>query len=269
MKTIFTSAIVILLTLLLACCSNKAKSENKENNMENNSKNIVKSGKTIPADTYGKGENTLLVTLIGHGSLMFEYKGRIIHVDPYSNAADYSQLPKADLILLTHEHADHLDQNAINEIKNTNTQFIMSKVCNEILKYGEVINNGDKTEFYDVRIDAVPAYNIVNKRNDGEYYHPKGRGNGYILHFDGTTVYVGGDTENIPEMDALKGTIDVAFLPKNLPYTMSDDMFVDAAKKVMPKYLYPYHMSEFDNDKISKALEGTDIKLEVRPMSNK
>lgn len=269
MKTILISVAVMLLTLGLVCCSSKAKSENKENNMENNSENITLLGEVIPSDTYGEGDNTLHVTLVGHGSLMFEYKEKIIHVDPYSNVADYTKLPKADLILLTHEHADHLDQNALNEIKTTNTQFIMSKACNEILKYGEVVNNGDKTEFFDVKIDVVPAYNIVNKRPDGEYYHPKGRGNGYILYFEGTTVYVAGDTENIPEMDRLKGSIDIAFLPKNLPYTMSDDMFIDAAKKVMPKYLYPYHMSEFDNDKIGKALEGTDIKVEVRPMSNK
>lgn len=269
MKTICTSIGVIALVIGLICCNSKVKSENKDNDMKSNSENVILSGKVIPADTYGEGEKKLYVTLVGHGSLMFEYKGKIIHVDPYGNVADYSKLPKADLILLTHEHADHLDQNAINEIKSTGTQFIMSRSCNDILKYGDIISNGEETDFDDINIKAVAAYNMVNKRPDGEFYHPKGRGNGYILSFGSQKVYVAADTENIPEMDALKGTIDIAFLPKNLPYTMSDDMFIDAAKKVMPKHLYPYHMSEFDNDKITKALEGTGIKLEVRPMSNK
>lgn len=274
MKIILTSASVIILALSMICCNSKAKSDNKQNDVENDAIEVL-SGKIIPADTYGEGENKLYVTLVGHGSLMFEYKGKIIHVDPYSNVADYSKLPKADLILLTHEHGDHLDQSAINELKTTGTQFIMSRSCNDILKYGEVINNGEYTHFEDIYITAIPAYNIVHKKPDGEAYHPKGRGNGYLLRFGDLSVYVAGDTENIPEMDSLKGTIkergqiDIAFMPKNLPYTMTDEMFIDAAKKVMPEHLYPYHMSEFDNDIISKALEGTNIKLEVRPMSNK
>ncbi len=268
MKNILTSVLLTILVLSMTACGNKNKSESEEQKTDDVVEYTVLSGKAIPADTYGEGENLLYVTLVGHGSLMFEYRGKIIHVDPYSKIADYSKLPKADLILLTHEHADHMDQYAINLVKKDDTRFIMSQSCYDILKYGDVLSNGDITHFNNFIIATVPAYNIKNKRPDGEYYHPKGRGNGYTLHFEGTTVYVAGDTENIPEMESLKGSVDIAFLPKNLPYTMSDDMFIDAAKKVMPKHLYPYHMSEFDNNKISKALEGTDIKLEIRPMSN-
>lgn len=224
----------------------------------------------ISADVYENSDGKeLKVTLVGHGSLMFEYDGKVIQVDPYSAVADYSRLPKADLILLTHEHADHLDSSAIALNRKDDTHFIVSKVCNEILGYGDVMSNGNLAEWNGIAIEATPAYNIVNKKADGEYYHPKGRGNGYVLSFGDLRVYIAGDTENIPEMKRLNGTIEIAFLPKNLPYTMSDDMFIDAARMVAPKYLYPYHFSEFDEAKIGQSLEGSGIELLVRPMSNK
>lgn len=246
----------------------------KTNNTPENARAIDSLGLTqqqeyIKADIYETNKGALKVTLVGHGSVMFEYGGKIIQVDPYSKVAEYSNLPKADLIILTHEHQDHLDTIAINAAKKADTHFIISKPCNEMLGFGDIINNGDKTTWNDISIEAVPAYNIVSKRPDGTAFHPKGRGNGYIFSFGDKKVYVAGDTENIPEMDKLKGTIDIAFLPKNQPYTMTDDMFIDAAKKVIPKVLYPYHLSEFDQEKISKALDGTNIQLAVRPMTNK
>lgn len=270
MKNLFICIILISFVSSLSSCGNKSKSENKEDDTINCEKGIL-SGRVIPCDKYWTGNDTLYVTLLGHASLMFEFDDNIIYFDPYSEVADFSRLPKADYIYITHEHADHLDTLAINKIEKKNTKIIASQCTEDIL--------GDKTSFYynentifsrhRIEGKAIPAYNIVNKGPDGEFYHPKGRGIGYVITFDSLTVYVAGDTENIPEMDELKGTVDIAFLPKNLPYTMSDEMFIDAAKKVMPKILYPYHMSEFDNEKISKALEGTDIKIEVRPMSNK
>lgn len=213
------------------------------------------------------------IVLIGHGSLRIDFQDKDdvkhIYIDPYSAVGDYETMPKADLILLTHEHADHLDQSAINAIKKENTKFVVSESCNQILGYGTAISNGESFFFHNIDIEAVPAYNIKNVKPDGEAYHPKGRGNGYILIFQDFRVYVAADTENIPEMDSLKGTIDVAFLPKNLPYTMTDEMFVDAAKKISPKYLYPYHFSEFNKDKIEKELQDTGIQLIVCPMSSK
>lgn len=266
MKKIFLSLAVVILTCF-ACGGKSNPTSNRENNQNDSIDMKIEKGYITP-DMYKTSQGELLVTLVGHGSLMFEYDGKVIHVDPYSQVADYSKLPSADLIIITHEHGDHLDSAAIRSIETENTHYIVSKVCNEILGYGDVMNNGDKTVWEAIAIEAVPAYNIVNKKPDGEAYHPKGRGNGYIFTFGDKKVYVAGDTENIPEMDVLKGTIDIAFMPKNLPYTMTDEMFIDAAKKVMPKVLYPYHMSEFDKDKIEKALEGTDIKLEIRPMKN-
>lgn len=264
MKNILFISLVVSLFAIVSCGSKT----NAKNSDDQKVDDLMTEQAYIKPDVYETDKGELKVTLVGHASLMFEYAGKVIHVDPYSKVGDYSKLAKADFIILTHEHSDHLDTTAINAIKKADTQYIVSGVCNEILGYGDVMSNGDNEVLADFTIDAVPAYNIVNKNPQGVFYHPKGRGNGYIFTFGDKKVYVAGDTENIPEMDVLKGTIDIAFLPKNLPYTMTDDMFIDAAKKVQPKVLYPYHMSEFDQDKIGKALEDTGIKLEVRPMKN-
>lgn len=256
---------IIAIMFIFAACGGKTNSNNTDNKGVDS---LSMAQEYIKSDVYETSGGKLNVTLVGHASLLFGYQGKVIYVDPYSKVADYTKLPKADLILLTHEHGDHLDTVAINVIKKADTHFIVSKVCNEILGYGDVMVNGDHSHWGNLHIDAVPAYNIVNKKPDGEAYHPKGRGNGYIIAFGDKRVYIAADTENIPEMDKLKGAIDIAFIPKNLPYTMTDEMFIDAAKKVSPKVLYPYHMSEFDQEKIGKALEGTDVKLEIRPMKN-
>lgn len=222
----------------------------------------------ISNDIYLTNKGELNVSVLGHASLVFNYKGKYIYVDPYSEVTDYTNKPKADLILITHEHYDHLDSLAISLIKKDGTQFIVSQSVKDTLGYGEVLRNGESTVFDSIPIQAVPAYNMVNKRENGEFYHPKGRGNGYILTFGDKNVYIAGDTENIPEMKALKD-IYIAFLPKNLPYTMTDEMFVDAAKTVHPEYLYPYHFSEFNLKKIEKELNDPTIVFQVRPMKTK
>lgn len=251
-----------MMVILFLGCDVKKKTEKEEGQY------VVSESKTIESDKYLTNNGELKVTLVGHGSLMFEYNGSIIHVDPYSKVADYSKLPKADLILLTHAHSDHLDNAAINNLKKEDTRFVMAQISKDSLGFGEVMKNGDEILFNTVKISAVPAYNLINKDKEGNFYHPKNIGNGYILEFGDKVVYVAGDTENIPEMKDLNGKIDIAFLPKNLPYTMTDDMFIDAAKKINPVYLYPYHFSNFNYNKISKALAGTNIKLLIRSMSN-
>lgn len=262
----------VLLIILITCCISAVYSCTKKStkNMEN--KNFIEKQDThsyIKPDIYKTDKGNLNITVVGHGSLMFEYEGKVIHIDPYSKVGDYEKLPKADLILLTHEHQDHLDPAAIAAIKTDDTKFIVSKICNEILGYGDIIGNDEETSFSGIDIKAVPAYNLVHKRPDGEFYHPRGRGNGYVLTFGNLRVYVAGDTENIPEMDRLKDTIDIAFMPKNLPYTMTDEMFADAALKVMPKHLYPYHMNDFDKEKISSLINNDSIEIIVKPMSNR
>jgi L-ascorbate metabolism protein UlaG (beta-lactamase superfamily) len=218
------------------------------------------------SDIITTSEGDLKIMFIGHGSLMFAFKNHIIHVDPYSKAADYKTLPPADIILITHEHSDHLDAKALAPVKKTATKMIMTQLCFDKLKEGAVMKNGDTKTESGITIEAVPAYNIVNKRADGQAYHPKGSGNGYILTFGDKRIYIAGDTENVPEMKALKN-IYCAFLPMNLPYTMTPEMTADAAKTLKPKILYPYHFGDTDTSKLVALLKSEkNIEVRIRKM---
>jgi L-ascorbate metabolism protein UlaG (beta-lactamase superfamily) len=204
----------------------------------------------------------LKITFIGHGSLMFTFGGKVIHIDPFSKLADYSKLPKADVVIVTHEHADHLDALAIQMLRTTNTVVVLPLACVGKVSGGIAMKNGQVETVKGVRLEAVPAYNLLHKRADGTPFHPKGEGNGYLLTFGDQRVYVAGDTENTSEMKALSG-VDVAFLPMNLPYTMTPEMVADAAKAFRPKILYPYHYGETDPSKLSALLKD-DPQIEVR-----
>lgn len=218
--------------------------------------------KEFASDIFATSEGELKITFIGHGTLMFEFGGKVFHIDPYGRLADYSVLPKADLILITHEHGDHLDIRAIASIRKENTALILTETCAEKVEGGRVMKNGDTKTVLGIKIEAVPAYNIKNKRDSGDPFHPKGRGNGYVLTLGDRRVYLAGDTENTPEMMSLKN-IDIAFLPMNLPYTMSPGMVADAAKAFKPKILYPYHYGQTDTSILGELLKD-EIEIEVR-----
>jgi len=217
------------------------------------------------SDRINTSEGELEMFFIGHGTLMFKFNGKVIHIDPVMMSADYATMPDADLILVTHEHGDHLDVKAIKEIMKPGTSIVMTEKCAE--QAGDldpiIMKNGDVKTIDGIRIRAIPAYNIVHKRPGGGPFHPKGDGNGYILTFGQTNVLVGGDTENIPEYKDLNMKIDVAFLPMNLPYTMTPEMVADAAKDIQPAILYPYHYGETDPQKLVELLKS-DNNIEVR-----
>ena len=207
----------------------------------------------------------LKITFFGHGTLMFTFGGKTVHVDPVGREADYTDMPKADLTLITHEHGDHLDPAAIKILRKEGTQIVLTKTCAERIA-GLVMANGDVKTVQGIKIEAVPAYNIIHMRSAGNPFHPKGRGNGYIITFGDKRVYVAGDTENTPEMKQLKN-IDVAFLPMNLPYTMTPEMVADAAKAFEPKILYPYHYGQTDPNKLVELLEDSKgIEVRIRDM---
>lgn len=214
-------------------------------------------------DVINTSEGPAEITFIGHGSLMIVFQGKVVHIDPFSTLTDYSVLPKADLILITHEHGDHLDLKAIQVIRKDNTQIFYTEKCANSLSGGKVMHNGDNQLYGPFKIEAVPAYNLVNGPQAGMVYHEKGAGNGYILTLGDKRVYIAGDTENTPEMKALKN-IDIAFLPMNLPYTMTPEMVADAVKAFKPKILYPYHFGETDTQKLLDLLndqKGMEIRI--------
>jgi L-ascorbate metabolism protein UlaG (beta-lactamase superfamily) len=217
-------------------------------------------------DVEATSAGDLAITFVGHGTLMFEFDGKVIHVDPVGREADYSGMPDADLILVTHEHGDHLDLDAIDAVTKEGTILIVSASCAERATQGIVMRNGDTRTELGLQIEAVPAYNIVHLRNNDQPYHPPGNGNGYVITFADRRVYIAGDTENTPEMKALR-EIDIAFLPMNLPYTMTPEMVADAARVFRPKILYPYHFGQTDTGELLELLKDeSDIEVRIRDL---
>jgi L-ascorbate metabolism protein UlaG (beta-lactamase superfamily) len=222
--------------------------------------------KSYESDVFTTSQGELKITFLGHGSLLFLFKGQQIYVDPFSHVADYASLPKADIILITHEHMDHLDMSAINSIRLPKTAIVLTEICAKQVNGGQVLHNGESQVVSGIPVQAVPAYNLVNKRPDGSPFHPMGAGNGYILTFGDQRVYVAGDTENIPEMKTIKD-ISCAFLPMNLPYTMTPEMAAEAALIIKPKVLYPYHFGDTQTNRIVELLKGEKgIDVRIRAM---
>jgi len=221
------------------------------------------------SDVIKTSEGDLEMFFIGHGTLMFKFNDLVIHIDPVMREADYTSMPDADLILVTHEHGDHLDMNAINHIMKENTRVVMTETCLEQLEdfQANVFKNGDGGSIHGIGIRAIPAYNIEHTRPNGKPFHPKGVGNGYILNFGDTFVLIGGDTENIPEYKDLGLEIAVAFLPMNLPYTMTPTMVADAARTIKPAVLYPYHFGETNTQELVDLLKDEkDIEVRIRAL---
>jgi len=208
----------------------------------------------------------LEITFLGHGSLMLSFGDKVIYVDPYSHVADYSQLPKAELILITHEHGDHLDLSALMQIRTGKTEIIINQASLNLVKDGIILHNGEARGIQGISIEAVPAYNIIHTRENDEPFHPKGVGNGYILTLGGKKVYIAGDTENIPEMQHLQG-IDIVFLPMNLPYTMTPQMAAEATKAFRPGILYPYHFGNTNTNLLVDLLKDEGIDIRIRKMA--
>lgn len=202
-----------------------------------------------------------LLTIVpsGHGAVCFMLEETVIYVDPYSATTDYSKYPKADIIFFTHDHQDHYDVKALEYLVTPKTVFVGPECMEEHIKLEKTLRNGDAYTWRGIEIKAVPAYNIINKRQDGNPFHPKGYGNGYIFTFGDFRVYLAGDTEFIPEMETY-GPVDVAVLPKNLPYTMSDEQFVQAVKVLGAPVVYPVHYFELDKEKLEKAV-GKEVRL--------
>ena len=212
-----------------------------------------------------KSGKKVTITCIKHASMEINYNGTEIQVDPVGMwlkpETDYATFPKANIILITHEHKDHFDREAIHQLRSPATSIYVNQAVFGHFKNGFVMHNGDKVQYSsDISIEAVPAYNTTPEHKQ---FHPQGRDNGYILTLDGLRIYIAGDTEDIPEMADLKD-IDIAFLPCNQPYTMTIDQCVNAAKIIKPKVLFPYHFNDTPVHKISILLAGSGTEVRVR-----
>lgn len=214
-----------------------------------------------PVEEFQTKAGVVKITPIRHASMMIEAGGKVIHVDPWSQG-NFDGLPKADMILITDIHQDHLDKAAIDKVKKNGTVFITPDAVAKTVAEAKSIANGQSTTWDKWTIEAVPMYNLKRGPAPGEFYHAKGRGNGYILTYGGTRFYLSGDTEGTPEMRGLKN-IDVAFVCMNLPYTMTPEEAADAVKAFHPKIVYPYHYRGSAPEAFKKALEGTGIDVRL------
>ena len=208
---------------------------------------------------------TFQVNPIKHASMEIVYDGRIIQVDPVISGTppvtDYTKMKKADMILITHDHYDHLDVEAVADLCKDSTVIVTNPSSAEILGEGEVMRNGDTLRIADdIVLYAVAAYNTTPGHTQ---FHPKGRDNGFILEVDGLRVYIAGDTEDIEEMKEVKD-IDIAFLPCNQPYTMTPSQLRHAVDMIQPKVLFPYHYGDTDPEAMLQALEGTGVDVRIR-----
>jgi len=228
---------------------------------------LMAQASSAPADINVAVEKTsagnLTIQPINHSAIRFEFKGKQYYVDP-AGEAPWDKMPKADAILITHEHFDHLNPKVIDRIKKDSTLIFANASSVKEAGFGQVIEVGQSRKVLDITVQAVPAYNLTAERLR---FHPKARkDNGYVLTFGDKRIYVAGDTEGTPEMKALKD-IDVAFLPINLPYTMPPKEAADAARAFKPKILYPYHQGQSDPNEVKKLLaDEKAIEVRVLPL---
>jgi L-ascorbate metabolism protein UlaG (beta-lactamase superfamily) len=223
----------------------------------------LRASEGIEQDTIATTSGKVEISFVGHGTVAFQWGDRTIVVDPWSKLPGTAGLPKAELILVTHGHGDHFDTSSISALRTGSTVILLPANCAAQVKGSTIMKNGDVQKAHGLTVEAVPAYNLVHMRPDGTPFHVKGEGNGYVITIGHTRIYVAGDTEDTPEMKALKD-IDIAFLPMNLPYTMTPEMVADAVKAFRPKILYPYHFSQTDPAKLMpllKDLKGTEIRI--------
>jgi L-ascorbate metabolism protein UlaG (beta-lactamase superfamily) len=219
------------------------------------------------ADVIKTSQGGLKIMPVYHGSVMLEFGGKIIHVDPWSQG-DFTGLPQADMIVITHTHRDHLDMTMVNQLKKPETIVVGPAAVLDTLNCfpacgrAEIVNDSDKKTVMGIGFEGVPMYNLVQGSAPGMPYHHKGIGSGYILTFGDTRVYFSGDTECTPEMKALKN-INVAFVSMNPPRTSSTVEAAGCVKAFQPKIIYPYHYRGSNLAEFSAALKDTPA-VEVR-----
>jgi L-ascorbate metabolism protein UlaG (beta-lactamase superfamily) len=228
---------------------------------------FVASPSNRQADVVHTSRGDLRLLPLYHGSVMLEFGGNVIHVDPWSQA-DYTGLPAADMIVITHTHADHLDRLMVDKLNKPSTIIVGSPAVTDTLNCApgcgkfEALSNGHKRTVMGIDIEAVPMYNLVQGSASGVPFHHKGVGNSYILGFGDTRVYFSGDTECTPEMRALSN-ITIAFIAMSPPRTMSTSEAAECVKAFRPKIVYPYHYRGSKPEEFANALKGLP-QIEVR-----
>jgi L-ascorbate metabolism protein UlaG (beta-lactamase superfamily) len=212
-------------------------------------------------EEFATSAGTLQIIPIQHASLIVKAAGKVLYLDP--SQGSYDGLPQADYILITDIHGDHLTPAVIDKLKKAGTVIVGPKAVADKVPGTTVVANGEKTTVGPFNVEAIAAYNLTRGPAAGQFYHDKGRGNGYVVTYGGKRFYFSGDTEGVPEMKALKN-IDAAFVCMNLPYTMTPPEAADAVRAFHPAIVYPYHSRGSDTNAFAKALEGSGIDVRLR-----
>jgi L-ascorbate metabolism protein UlaG (beta-lactamase superfamily) len=213
----------------------------------------------VPADVEETSMGPLTIRPLIHAAVLLQFRDKNYYIDPAGNA-EWDNLPKADLVLVTHEHGDHAAPAVVNRIRKDTTRVITNERTASRFPGATVMKNGDKIDLLEVTVEAVPSYNVV-KTN-----HPKGRDNGYVITFGDRRVYLAGDTEATPEMKALE-KIDIAFLPIDGTFTMPPAEAAEGARAFKPRILYPYHQNASDPNAVKSLLaDVAGIEVRVREL---
>lgn len=222
-------------------------------------------------DTFRTKNGPLVIHPVYHSSLWMEWNGLTIAIDPYGGKEKYSTMRQPDLVVITDIHGDHSDSATLVNLDLQKALLVVPQAVKEkiagLLPAGirmEVLPNGSSKTINGVGIKAIPMYNLPDSANSR---HPKGRGNGYILTLGGKSVYISGDTEDIPEMRALKG-IDIAFICMNKPYTMTVNQAASAVLAFAPAVVYPFHYRQPDGfsdvTEFERLVKAGNPKIDVR-----
>lgn len=231
----------------------------------------------LTVSLYGQPESIstrkgkLEITPVLHSTMVWQWRGKTIFIDPYGGAARFAGFGAPDLILITDIHGDHMNRETLSDLDLTQATLIAPQAVVDELQDMDflkvnVLANGQRTTWKGIKISAVPMYNLPESADSR---HPKGRGNGYIADIKGTRIYVSGDTEDIPEMRSLEN-IDVAFVCMNLPFTMTVEQAADAVLDFRPAVVYPFHyrgregLSDIDQFKRLVNAENSNIEVRLR-----
>lgn len=250
--------------LFVACAIMACKNPKKKDGSNSKKTETVQS----KTDTAKNDMDSIPVMPVEHASFALQLNGKTIYVDPVGDASQYAKLPSPDFVLITHGHPDHFAPKTLEALVNKNVPILAPKAVKDnmpgnLQKQTQVMANDAHKELMGIKIKTVPAYNL---RPEAEKFHPKGKGNGYILAYDGKRVYISGDTGDVPAMRNLKD-IDLAFVCMNLPYTMPVDKAIDAVLDFKPTKVYPYHFRGNDGfsdvGKFKTTVEKQDPNINV------
>ena len=256
-------AFTLIIAIAVISCKNTSEEKSSQNDLKEPVENL-EGGET-------NSENGFIINPIEHATMVLNWDGTIIYVDPVGGMDAFSKFSEPDMVLVTDIHGDHMDIPTLEAINTDKTvifapKAVFDKMPENLQNKTNVISNGQMIEDFEMTIEAIPMYNL---RPEALKFHEKGRGNGYVLERNGKRIYISGDTEDIPEMRNLKN-IDIAFVCMNLPYTMTVEKAAEAVLSYKPKTVYPYHYrgteGMSDVSKFKSLVETGNPEIEVKQL---